>query len=120
MHFFSFYLYFVFGLSAGEVAQQFGPVRSLGFVNKSAAGLSVYKPASFDEIRTHEYDHSLVNDDMRINIDNDTIVTAQPPPPPIYFMGYILPPGNPCETFTLPPPPADKKRTGPRRKFINV
>ncbi|KAK9714687.1 hypothetical protein RND81_06G112300 [Saponaria officinalis] len=31
-----------------------------------------------------------------------------------YFTGYTLPPGNPCETFTLPPPPADKKRTGPR------
>ncbi|KAA8515250.1 hypothetical protein F0562_018520 [Nyssa sinensis] len=39
---------------------------------------------------------------------------ALPPPPPAYFTGYILPPGNPCESFTLPPPPADKKRTGPR------
>ncbi|KAJ8549561.1 hypothetical protein K7X08_033268 [Anisodus acutangulus] len=37
-----------------------------------------------------------------------------PPPPPAYFKGYTLPPGNPCEGFTLPPPPADKKRTGPR------
>lgn len=44
--------------------------------------------------------------------------TAHPPPtPPVYFTGYKLPPGNPCEGFTLPPPPADKKRTGPRRKF---
>ncbi|KAH7315082.1 hypothetical protein KP509_21G033000 [Ceratopteris richardii] len=25
-----------------------------------------------------------------------------------------LPPGHPCHGFTLPPPPADKKRTGPR------
>ncbi|KAL8140503.1 hypothetical protein V2J09_006524 [Rumex salicifolius] len=33
---------------------------------------------------------------------------------PVYFTGYALPPGNPCESFTLPPPPADKKRTGPR------
>lgn len=33
---------------------------------------------------------------------------------PVYFTGYSLPPGNPCESFTLPPPPADKKRTGPR------
>ncbi|KAJ8568852.1 hypothetical protein K7X08_032549 [Anisodus acutangulus] len=37
-----------------------------------------------------------------------------PPPPPVYFQGYTLPPGNPCEGFMLPPPPADKKRTGPR------
>ncbi|KAE9591736.1 hypothetical protein Lalb_Chr20g0121871 [Lupinus albus] len=37
-----------------------------------------------------------------------------PPPPPGYFMGYTLPPGHPCNSFTLPPPPADKKRTGPR------
>lgn len=40
-----------------------------------------------------------------------------PPPPTVYFTGYELPPGNPCEHFTLPPPPADKKRTGPRREF---
>ncbi|KAL3820476.1 hypothetical protein ACJIZ3_006381 [Penstemon smallii] len=39
---------------------------------------------------------------------------AYPPPTPTYFSGYVLPPGNPCEHFTLPPPPADKKRTGPR------
>ncbi|PIN19328.1 hypothetical protein CDL12_07988 [Handroanthus impetiginosus] len=36
------------------------------------------------------------------------------PPPAFFFTGYKLPPGNPCEHFTLPPPPADKKRTGPR------
>ncbi|KAL2253202.1 uncharacterized protein LOC105167904 isoform X2 [Sesamum indicum] len=35
-------------------------------------------------------------------------------PPTVFFTGYKLPPGNPCEHFTLPPPPADKKRTGPR------
>ncbi|KAF8409251.1 hypothetical protein HHK36_005325 [Tetracentron sinense] len=45
---------------------------------------------------------------------------AQPPPPPpppaaaAVFMGYVLPAGNPCENFVLPPPPADRKRTGPR------
>ncbi|KZV51963.1 hypothetical protein F511_08573 [Dorcoceras hygrometricum] len=32
----------------------------------------------------------------------------------VFFTGYKLPPGNPCEHFTLPPPPADKKRIGPR------
>ncbi|KNA09280.1 hypothetical protein SOVF_155140 [Spinacia oleracea] len=31
-----------------------------------------------------------------------------------YFTGYTLPSDNPCEHFALPPPPADKKRTGPR------
>ena len=40
-----------------------------------------------------------------------------PPPPAPVFLGYNLPPGHPCENFALPPPPADKKRTGPRRKF---
>ncbi|CAJ2648637.1 probable hexosyltransferase MUCI70 [Trifolium pratense] len=34
--------------------------------------------------------------------------------PTSYFLGYTLPPGHPCNSFTLPPPPADKKRTGPR------
>ncbi|KAK8349479.1 hypothetical protein V6Z12_A06G143700 [Gossypium hirsutum] len=43
-----------------------------------------------------------------------TEVRKMPPPPPSYFLGYTLPPGHPCYTFSLPPPPADKKRTGPR------
>lgn len=41
-----------------------------------------------------------------------------PPPPPAYFAGYTLPSGNPCEGFTFPPPPADPKRTGPRRMLL--
>ncbi|KAL0305735.1 UNVERIFIED_CONTAM: hypothetical protein Sradi_5990800 [Sesamum radiatum] len=47
---------------------------------------------------------------------NATLAPPPPPPPvpPAFFTGYTLPPGNPCESFTLPPPPADKKRTGPR------
>ncbi|KAM1235525.1 hypothetical protein ACFX13_005058 [Malus domestica] len=46
--------------------------------------------------------------------NNMTFSLALPPPPPAVFLGYTLPPGHPCNTFTLPPPPADKKRTGPR------
>ncbi|KAH9315826.1 hypothetical protein KI387_024453, partial [Taxus chinensis] len=34
--------------------------------------------------------------------------------PPIASSDPSLPPGHPCQHFTLPPPPADKKRTGPR------
>ncbi|OVA14919.1 Protein of unknown function DUF616 [Macleaya cordata] len=37
-----------------------------------------------------------------------------PPPPPLPVVAAALPPGHPCEKFALPPPPADKKRTGPR------
>uniref|UniRef100_A0A7N0RF34 TOD1/MUCI70 glycosyltransferase-like domain-containing protein n=1 Tax=Kalanchoe fedtschenkoi TaxID=63787 RepID=A0A7N0RF34_KALFE len=46
-----------------------------------------------------------------INVSVDKVFNASPPP---LFLGYKLPPGHLCETFTLPPPPADKKRTGPR------
>ena len=60
-------------------------------------------------------------DQIKFRIFNSSIDpqsnVAQVPSPPKYFTGYTLPPGNPCESFTLPPPPADKKRTGPRRKF---
>ncbi|ESQ51975.1 hypothetical protein EUTSA_v10017801mg [Eutrema salsugineum] len=41
-------------------------------------------------------------------------VKAYRPRPPPYFHGYKLPQEHPCNRFTLPPPPADKKRTGPR------
>ncbi|KAK9001231.1 hypothetical protein V6N11_083019 [Hibiscus sabdariffa] len=47
-------------------------------------------------------------------IHNRIRTMPPPPPPPSYFLGYTLPPGHPCNTFSLPPPPADKKRTGPR------
>ncbi|XP_030479791.1 probable hexosyltransferase MUCI70 [Cannabis sativa] len=47
-----------------------------------------------------------------IPVENPSLVF--PPPPPAVFLGYTLPPGHPCNSFTLPPPPADKKRTGPR------
>ncbi|CAJ1936486.1 unnamed protein product [Sphenostylis stenocarpa] len=52
----------------------------------------------------------------RISTTNamDLTTKLSPPPPPAYFLGYHLPPGHPCNSFTLPPPPADKKRTGPR------
>lgn len=52
------------------------------------------------------------------NILGLSTVLVLPPSPPSYFLGYILPPGHPCNSFTLPPPPADKKRTGPRRKLF--
>ncbi|KAI3510391.1 hypothetical protein L1887_17346 [Cichorium endivia] len=81
-------------LGKGEVTQEFGHVRSLGFINISTVGFS---------------EHSSLNDDVNTSVNNDKIVT-----PPIYFTGYTLLPGNPCESFTLPPPPADKKRIGPR------
>ncbi|CAN4084068.1 unnamed protein product [Withania somnifera] len=53
------------------------------------------------------------------NVGQIALIRSPAPPPPAYFKGYTLPPGNPCEGFTLPPPPADKKRTGPRRKFVH-
>ncbi|XVF87480.1 hypothetical protein PTKIN_Ptkin18bG0123400 [Pterospermum kingtungense] len=64
----------------------------------------------------------LINKVQSIKIDNSTPLPASVrgaevgvvPSPPPYFLGYTLPPGHPCNTFTLPPPPADKKRTGPR------
>lgn len=55
-------------------------------------------------------DASLVDRDGR---DGNKIMPL-PPPPQTFFLGYTLPQGHQCNSFTLPPPPADKKRTGPR------
>ncbi|CAK8530545.1 unnamed protein product [Lathyrus sativus] len=60
-----------------------------------------------------------VNESMSIGDSPSIISTAKAIAsnfllPPSYFLGYNLPPGHPCNSFTLPPPPADKKRTGPR------
>ncbi|GAA0151186.1 hypothetical protein LIER_09963 [Lithospermum erythrorhizon] len=69
----------------------------------------------------HSQDFSPVSAELHSNIDSAmpdnmvlNVTVVEPPPSPIYFTGYTLPPGNPCEGFTLPPPPADPKRTGPR------
>ncbi|KAM7255252.1 hypothetical protein ACFE04_020493 [Oxalis oulophora] len=49
--------------------------------------------------------------DRSLQTFDNTII---PPPPPSYFLGYTLPQSHHCNSFTLPPPPADRKRTGPR------
>ncbi|WJX26623.1 putative hexosyltransferase muci70 [Trifolium repens] len=66
-----------------------------------------------------------VNESMSISDAPPSLISAAkitdfatnlvlPLSPPSYFLGYTLPPGHRCNSFTLPPPPADKKRTGPR------
>lgn len=60
------------------------------------------------------------NEEQNTNIRNLSFVGKDVlvfPPPPMHFLGYTLPQGHPCNSFTLPPPPADRKRTGPRRKI---
>ncbi|XP_022720466.1 uncharacterized protein LOC111278178 [Durio zibethinus] len=80
-------------------------------------------PKLNDNLPLNNSGSPLINEVQRIRIDNwtslpvsveGTEVRVMPPPPPSYFLGYTLPPGHPCSTFSLPPPPADKKRTGPR------
>jgi hypothetical protein len=63
------------------------------------------------------------NEELNMNIGNISFKAKEVivfPPPPIHFLGYSLPQGHPCNSFTLPPPPADRKRTGPRRKIFSL
>ncbi|XP_071714578.1 probable hexosyltransferase MUCI70 isoform X2 [Rutidosis leptorrhynchoides] len=87
-----------------------------GEMNQKAT-LSVSFPGFspiIDENRPRELDTRLNNNQMKITVNHNNNQVEPHLPPPVYFTGYTLPPGNPCATFTLPPPPADKKRTGPR------
>ncbi|KAL8103732.1 putative hexosyltransferase MUCI70 isoform X1 [Apium graveolens] len=80
---------------------------SLGLNDTSKTGNhSFFSPNNVDQFIHMELNSSTQNDMGK--------VIAEPLPTPVYFKGYTLPPGNPCESFMLPPPPADKKRTGPR------
>ncbi|KAG5619489.1 hypothetical protein H5410_004707 [Solanum commersonii] len=54
------------------------------------------------------------------NVGQIASIESPPPPPLAYFKGYTLPPGNPCESFTLPLPPADQTRTGPILCYLPV
>ncbi|KAI3495308.1 hypothetical protein L1887_37591 [Cichorium endivia] len=95
------------------------------YQNSSTVRFSQYSSSNIDKERLKELDSALVNDQMKTTVNHgDNRVEPHPPPPPptanypppppVYFTGYTLPPGNPCENFKLPPPPADKKKTGPR------
>ncbi|KAF5729084.1 F3H9.11 protein isoform 1 [Tripterygium wilfordii] len=63
---------------------------------------------------------SPTNREQSNSVDSKTSITGAfenftlAPPLPQYFTGYTLPQGHICNNFALPPPPADKKRTGPR------
>lgn len=91
--------------------EQYGDrIQSMGLNDTLDLNYPGSLPTIVDEV-VHQESSSLEQNNVRR-------VTTQPPPPPAYFTGYTLPPGNPCENFALPPPPADKKRTGPRRKLL--
>ncbi|KAK1420102.1 hypothetical protein QVD17_21433 [Tagetes erecta] len=99
-------------IAKGEISQKNPP-------SKRFSGFS----PNVDDRRAQDLNSALMGDQMKVTLyEHSRTVshlsppppTAASPPPPAYFTGYTLPPGNPCETFTLPPPPADKKKTGPR------
>ncbi|KAJ4916749.1 hypothetical protein Rs2_02299 [Raphanus sativus] len=94
------------------------------YAGKGEDGREVQVPPSLHFNGTSVVNHSILlptNEDQIQNIsssiDTNVILSPPPPPPPpppIHFLGYTLPQGHPCHTFTLPPPPSDRKRTGPR------
>lgn len=104
-----------FGLFSGEDSQERERIQSFRVNHSLSLGLSKSPPV---------YNNSFI-----MNIVMGGGIMAQsppppipippslPPPPPAVFLGYSLPPGHPCEAFPLPPPPADRKRIGPRGMF---
>lgn len=79
---------------------------------------NMYNQNSFNNTNIHNSFITVNNLNIVVNTGEAIENRISPPPTPSYFLGYTLPPGHPCNSFTLPPPPADKKRTGPRRKFL--
>ncbi|KAJ0017955.1 hypothetical protein Pint_10562 [Pistacia integerrima] len=75
---------------------------------------NMYNQNSFNNMDNHNSFSIVDNQNPLLNTGETIENRIFPPPPPSYFLGYTLPPGHPCNSFTLPPPPADKKRTGPR------
>ncbi|RDY02390.1 hypothetical protein CR513_14150, partial [Mucuna pruriens] len=98
---------FLFTISAAV----FVWVLYVGKGEDSQVGNSVHNSISVNESVSIGDSPSVIS---TANIMGFTKNLVLPPPPLSYFLGYTLPPGHPCNTFTLPPPPADKKRTGPR------
>ncbi|KAJ8556205.1 hypothetical protein K7X08_022963 [Anisodus acutangulus] len=94
---------------------KFTPRKKVGMLLLCAVSLAVFLWVVFVD---KGEDLQELNASTKTNVGQSALTVQRlpppPPPPPVYFKGYTLPPGNPCEGFTLPPPPADKKRTGPR------
>uniref|UniRef100_A0A1J3IVM8 TOD1/MUCI70 glycosyltransferase-like domain-containing protein n=1 Tax=Noccaea caerulescens TaxID=107243 RepID=A0A1J3IVM8_NOCCA len=90
------------------------------YVGKGEDGQEVQVPPSLHFNGSSVVNHSNMlptNEDQNLNIRNISFLgtnVIMTPPPPMHFLGYTLPQGHPCNSFTLPPPPADRKRTGPR------
>ncbi|KAI3498774.1 hypothetical protein L1887_34558 [Cichorium endivia] len=109
----------VFYVGKGEVSQEVHPIQSLEFKNDS---ITTFSPTSVDEEKLQAIDNSKITFNNNINVTASPpppssplpLPPPPPPPPPVYFTGYTLPANHPCQTFKMPPPPADKKRTGPR------
>ncbi|KAF8096556.1 hypothetical protein N665_0306s0013 [Sinapis alba] len=80
------------------------------YAGKGEDGQEVQVPPSLHFNGTSVVNHSvLLPTNEELNINNIPNISS-----PIHFLGYTLPQGHPCHTFTLPPPPADRKKTGPR------
>ncbi|XP_039049651.1 uncharacterized protein LOC120190666 [Hibiscus syriacus] len=92
------------------------------YIGKDEVQESYNVPKVNDSLALNNSGSPLINGEQNIRIHNLTSlpVVAEgsevrvPPPPPLYFLGYNLPPGHPCNNFSLPPPPADPKKSGPR------
>ncbi|XP_044497164.1 probable hexosyltransferase MUCI70 [Mangifera indica] len=110
----------------GEHTQETDHVPNISFNSSIFVNFSEYTPIYREQTQNMHSQNSfnnVVSHNSFSIMDNqnppvDTLETIEkrisPPPLPSYFLGYTLPPGHPCNSFTLPPPPADKKRTGPR------
>lgn len=117
---------YTFGLFAGEDAQEGDQVPNLSLKDNYSESLPIYREQTknmynetfFNSIENQNSLGSSIGRTENMVSVKPIENTVFPPPPPSYFMGYTLPPGHPCNSFTLPPPSADKKRTGPRRKFL--
>ncbi|ESW20152.1 hypothetical protein PHAVU_006G185100 [Phaseolus vulgaris] len=101
---------FLFAISAAV----FIWVLYLGKGEDSQEGNGVHNNISLNESMSIVDSPSVISTSNILGFSTILVLPPPPPPPPSYFLGYSLPPGHPCNSFTLPPPPADKKRTGPR------
>ncbi|GFS46357.1 strawberry notch protein [Actinidia rufa] len=99
----------------GEDAQEREGIQRLLRFNSSIPLNFPESSPTYGEQNNNNSDNAIDSATLKnVGSNGSMLQPPPPPPPPAFFTGYTLPPGNPCESFTLPPPPADKKRIGPR------
>ncbi|XP_077251053.1 putative hexosyltransferase MUCI70 [Tasmannia lanceolata] len=106
-------------LNKDEDAPEGPNVHSMSSVHVQTVSSNMVSGYHVSPVNYGERDSEMNNKSSSLEIDSVNGENKTQPLPSVVLLPPVvraraLPPGHPCESFALPPPPADRKRIGPR------